>query len=91
MDQNQVPLIERCPLFRGDIYCSMDQNQVPLIERCPLFRGSFSEVSLYCGDILQSGWTPLLSASLRGHVAVVRLLLENGANANLCHLKVSIV
>ena len=32
--------------------------------------------------VLQSGWSPLIWASLRGHLDVVKTLIEAGANVN---------
>ena len=32
----------------------------------------------------QAGWTPLICASLGGHMGVVKLLLEKGADVNIC-------
>ena len=32
--------------------------------------------------VLQGGWSPLIAASARGHVEVVRSLIEAGANFN---------
>ena len=37
----------------------------------------------YC-TYIQTGVTPLRSASLRGHAAVVELLLLNGADVSIC-------
>ena len=37
----------------------------------------------YC-TYVQTGDTPLRSASLHGHVAVVELLLLNGADVSIC-------
>ena len=32
--------------------------------------------------VLQDGWSPLFTASLEGHLEVVKTLLEAGANIN---------
>ena len=32
--------------------------------------------------VLQDGWSPLIAASLKGHLDVVKTLLEAGANIN---------
>ena len=43
---------------------------------------------IYTHETLQDGRTPLIWASLRGHVAIVRLLLERRAGVHI-HDKVS--
>ena len=35
-------------------------------------------------NLIQVGKTPLICASLKGHLAIVKLLLEKGANVNIC-------
>ena len=32
--------------------------------------------------VLQDGWTPLMTASAEGHLDVVKILIEAGANVN---------
>ena len=44
-----VPLIERCPHFRGCyVQASMElgPEDVPLLERCPYFRGCYVQASV---------------------------------------------
>ncbi len=35
-----------------------------------------------CGSMINLQWTPLLVASRAGHVEVVKILLEHGADVN---------
>jgi ankyrin repeat protein len=46
------------------------------------YEGKGADINLQERD----GWTPLMAACVRGHEAVVRLLLERGANATLRHV-----
>jgi ankyrin repeat protein len=44
---------------------------------------------LFIAALLQFGYTPLIAASDKGHAAVVKILLEAGANKEACN-KVSV-
>ena len=40
------------------------------------------------GFVLQDGWTPLGAASQNGHIEIVKILIEAGANVNHITAKV---
>ena len=42
------------------------------------------KVMTACDLYIQTGETPLFSASFNGHAAVVDLLLQNGADVSIC-------
>ena len=39
--------------------------------------------------ITQDGYTPLYLATIKGHLAVVKLLIEKGADVNICNMVLS--
>ena len=49
----------------------MFQHSPPLVQ--PLFMMTF---------VLQDGWSPLYTASFKGHLDIVKTLIEAGANVN---------